>query len=415
MENKVLLLENIDFFGRAIKYRLETQLGCRVLWFKSLEKFIDKKSNLTNIKLAIIDNNITGSNDNHILKLFYSNNIPIILLSDNINHNIQEKIWNFNIIDYVLIGTNHSLESIIDVTYRYFTNDSTGIMIVDESKDSRNHLKKLLKTHRYTVYEASSSSECLEILNDNFNKIQLIITDHNLPTLNGVKLTSEIRESYPLDRLAIIGISCQGNHTLQIQFIKNGANDFLSEPIINELLYCRITQNLKIVEYFRKIKDLAITDQLTKLNNRHFLKETGNLIFENAQRHKLSLIAGMIDIDDFKLVNDTYGHDAGDIVLKEISNEFKKYVRKSDIVIRYGGEEFLILGNNLNPSLADKFFNTLRLLISRKIIDIGTQKISITISIGLCTTLGESLEEIINIADKNLYIAKTNGKNRVCS
>lgn len=415
MENKVLLLENIDFFGRAIKYRIETQLGCRVLWFKSLEKFVDKKINLTNIKLGIIDNNISSSNDSHILKICYNNNIPIILLSENITHNIQEKIWKFNIIDYVLIGTNHSLESIIDVTYRFFNNHTIGIMIVDESKDSRNHLKKLLKKHRYTIYEASSSYECLEILNDNFNKIQLIITDHNFPTLNGVKLTSEIRESYPLDRLAIIGISCQGNHTLQIQFIKNGANDFLSEPIINELLYCRITQNLKVVEYFKKIKDLAITDQLTKLNNRHFLKETGSLIFENAQRHKLSLIAGMIDIDDFKLVNDTYGHDAGDIVLKEISKEFKKYVRKSDIVIRYGGEEFLILGNNLNPSLADKFFNTLRLLISRKIIDIGTQKISITISIGFSATLGESLEDIINNADKNLYIAKTNGKNQVCS
>lgn len=415
MDNRILLLESSDFFGRAIKYRLETKLGYQVLWYKTLNKFINPPHDMSKITLAIIDYTLTDSSDGEILNLCHENNIPIILLSDEITHHIQEKIWNLKVIDYVLKGTNHSLDSVVDVTSRYFNNSSIGILVVDDSIESRNHLKKLLKMHRYTVYEASSSEEALDVLNDNYNKIQLVITDHNMPELDGLSLTSQIRKSYPVDRLSIIGISSQGNHTLKIQFIKSGANDFLGKPFISELLYCRITQTLKVVEYFQKIKDLAIIDQLTKLNNRHFLKETGSLFFENARRHKLSLVAAMIDIDDFKKVNDTYGHDAGDVVLKEISTVLKDYVRKSDLVIRYGGEEFLILGNNLDPNHADKFFNTLRTTISRKQIEIGSDTISVTVSIGLCTLIDDTLEQSINKADIKLYEAKTTGKNKVCS
>ncbi|QEN03705.1 diguanylate cyclase [Thiospirochaeta perfilievii] len=414
MDKRILLLEKNDLFGRAIKYKIESQDEYQVIWYKTYDKFIEAGHDYRKIQLGIIDYNIPDSNDGKILEYFHEIKIPLVLLSEKITHDIQEKIWSLKVIDYILTGNNNSLDSIVDVTNRFFNNPNIGILAVDNSKESRRHLKKLLKLHRYTIYEASTGGEALEILNDNFDKIQMVITDYMVDDIDGLQLTEIIRERYPMDRLAIIGISDRGNHTLKIQFIKNGANDFLSKPFISELLYCRITQNLKVIEYFKQIKELAVIDQLTKLNNRHFLKETGSYLFENARRHDLSLVTAMIDIDDFKYINDTYGHDAGDIVLKEVSLELKSSVRKSDLVIRFGGEEFLIIGNNLDPNRAKEFFEHILKKISERKIYIGKQRITVTVSIGVCTKMKDSLEEIIVSADKKLYIAKSKGKERVC-
>ncbi len=414
MDVRILLLENSDFFGRAIKYRIETQLGFQVIWYKSLKKFKESGHDYSKIDLGVVDYKLPDSNEGEILNFCHDKEIPIVLLANEITHDIQEKIWTLKVIDYILTGKNYSIDSIIDVTKRYFNNPFIGILIVDNSAESRKHLNQLLSMHRYKIYEAKTGREALDILSDNYDKIQMVITDYIIEDIDGIKLIEKIRKSYPIDRLAIIGISAQGNHTLKIQFIKSGANDFLTKPFISELLYCRITQNLKFVEYFKQIKDLAVIDELTQLNNRHFLKETGVFFFENAKRHNLSLVTAMIDIDDFKNVNDTYGHDAGDLVLKEVSGLLKTYVRKSDLVIRFGGEEFLIIGNNLAPDNAKTYFDKLRELVGNKKINLGRDKISVTISIGVCISDKDSLDEIIVSADKKLYIAKSLGKNRVC-
>lgn len=414
MDIRILLIEKSNFFGRAIKHRLETDLDSQVIWYRETEEFLSASHDLSKIDMVIVDYKVDSVSCTTVLNRSHQFNIPIILLADHITHDLQERIWSLKVIDYILKGYNHSVDSITDICKRYFNNHNTGILIVDKSSESRLHLRQLLEMHRYKIYEADNISQTLEVLNANFERIQMVITDHTEPDLDGLELTINVRKNYSMDRISIIGISSQGNHALKVQFIKSGANDFLSKPFISELLYCRIVQNLKVVEYFQQIKDMAIIDQLTRLNNRHFLKETGTLIFENAKRHSLSLITAMIDIDNFKMVNDTYGHDAGDIVLKEISVMLKEFVRKSDLVVRYGGEEFLILGNNLDKEYAERFFNDLRTTIEKKRIKIARKTISITVSIGLCIEMRENLEKQINQADKKLYEAKTTGKNKVC-
>ncbi len=414
MDERILLLESNFFLGRSIKYGIETKLGFQVLWYKSYEQFISTNHDFNKIDLAIIDYDISRNDENKVLDYCHSENVPIVLLADTITHDIQEKIWTLKIVDYILKGNNYSLETVFDITKRFFNNPEIGVLVVDNSLESRDHLRSLLSLHRYKIFETDNSYNAIEIINDNFNTISVVLIDYDLKDKNGLELTAEIRKQYPVDRLAIIGISAQGNHTLKISFIKNGANDFLSKPFISELLYCRITQNIKIIEYFREIKQLAVIDQLTTLNNRHFLKEIGGYFFENAKRHKLSIVAAMIDIDDFKLVNDTYGHDAGDTVLKEISMELKHFMRKSDIVIRFGGEEFLILANNLDTKIAMDFFNNLRVLIEHREIELSDKKINVTVSIGISYRQSDTLEELIINSDKKLYEAKATGKNRVC-
>lgn len=413
MKQRVLLVENNEYFGRAVKHKIETILDYQVLWYHTLDNLIKDDLDYTYIDLALVDYELPNSENGEVFNICHQNKIPTILLSSEITNEVQERIWSLKIIDYIIKGSHHSIDSIIATLKNFFNNPNVGILIVDNSIESREHLKKLLSTHRYKVFEANDITETLKALKEN-SCIHLVITDHLIPDLNGLELTIEIRKKYPIDRLSIIGLSAQGNHALKIQFIKNGANDFLNKPFISELIFCRITQNLKIVEYFHQLKKLALLDQLTNLNNRHFLRETGQIIFENAKRNGIFLVIAMIDIDNFKQVNDTYGHDAGDIVLKRIASILKESIRKSDIAIRYGGEEFVIVGNNFNPKNALAFFNKLRMKIKNTNILINDINITVSVSIGLCLDKLETLEHMINKADSNMYEAKTTGKNRVC-
>ncbi|MBN2618939.1 MAG: diguanylate cyclase [Spirochaetales bacterium] len=413
MSKRILFIEKSDFFGRATKYKLETTTDFQILWYRSNMEYVTGNHDYTLLDMAIIDYNEGDTYTNSMLDICFKNKIPIVLLASKITPTLQEKMWSLQAIDYIIKGYNYSIDNIIDIITRYFSNNTSGILLVDNCIESRKHLKKLLKLHRYRIFESSNETESLEILKEHQEIIKLVIVGHNDPELNGLELTSEIRRHYSMDKLAIIGVSLQGNHSLMVQFIKSGANDFISKPFISELLYCRVIQNIKVVEYFNKIKELAIIDPLTGLNNRHFIKEAESIIIENSKRHNLVICGAMIDIDDFKAINDTWGHDAGDIVLKEISKVLKNSIRKSDIIIRYGGEEFLIIGNNLDPIHAEKFFNKLRVTIENLKINIGKKIVNVTISIGVCTTEEDNLEQIINIADKKLYEAKNSGKNRV--
>lgn len=413
MDKRILLIESSNFFGRAVKHKIETMLDSKVIWFEDNNKFNSANIDIKKIDIAIINYNIPESDNTEIINLCFSNSISTLILTQEITNDIQEKIWSFKILDYILKGSSNSVDNIIDTLRRFFNNPTTGILIVDNSIESRNHLKGLLDKHKYLVFEAQSGEEALELLKVN-PSISLVITDHLTPNLDGLRLTSEIRKTYPLDRLAIIGISAQGNHSLKIQFIKNGANDFLNKPFISELLFCRLTQNLKIVEYFHKLKDLALLDQLTKLNNRHYLRETGQLMFENAKRNGGLFAIAMLDIDDFKVVNDTHGHDAGDLVLKNVAKILKQTIRKSDMAIRYGGEEFVIVANNFNPKNALTFFNKLRIKINNSRINVEGEELQISVSIGICIERMDRLEDMINCADARMYDAKKSGKNRVC-
>jgi diguanylate cyclase (GGDEF)-like protein len=121
----------------------------------------------------------------------------------------------------------------------------------------------------------------------------------------------------------------------------------------------------------------------------------------------------MIDIDDFKTINDNYGHDIGDMVLHRVSEILKHGFRESDIVVRYGGEEFCVLITNAQPSNAGVPFEKARLRISAAEINLEEETLRITVSIGVCSQIGESLQSMISSADQLLFEAKKAGKNRV--
>ena len=163
------------------------------------------------------------------------------------------------------------------------------------------------------------------------------------------------------------------------------------------------------------LRESSLSDPMTGLNNRRFLEEYVETLVANVHRRKAALSIMMLDLDYFKMVNDTYGHDAGDAVLKALSKVLRQAVRASDLVIRYGGEEFMILLQDTTSENADIVAENIRASVEKLEVQAGNVRIKKTISIGLADfpTDSETFWQAVKFADVALYQAKDSGRNRV--
>jgi diguanylate cyclase (GGDEF)-like protein len=168
-----------------------------------------------------------------------------------------------------------------------------------------------------------------------------------------------------------------------------------------------------MIEFMEHVRQVSNRDYLTDLYNRRYFFESGQLLYANALRNHLKLAIAMLDLDHFKQINDMHGHKAGDAVLQHVAWMLKKRFRQSDLVARFGGEEFCILATNMDERHVYRIFDEIRATLAGASIPVETTNIVITASIGVCTTLKRSLDEMITAADALLYQAKRQGRNRI--
>ncbi|MEA5509608.1 sensor domain-containing diguanylate cyclase [Crocosphaera sp. UHCC 0190] len=173
-----------------------------------------------------------------------------------------------------------------------------------------------------------------------------------------------------------------------------------------------IETHLALLYKNQELENIANKDWLTQLYNRRYFFIVGEKFYQNAKRRNLFLSISMIDIDFFKNINDNYGHDGGDFILKEFSKILIKNTRKADIVSRFGGEEFCILLTNCNLENAILVCERIRKELEINKFEYQTNKISVTISCGISSVLEGSLEKMVNKADAMVYKAKKNGRNQ---
>ena len=234
-----------------------------------------------------------------------------------------------------------------------------------------------------------------------------------MPNMNGHELTFKIREKFKKDQLAIIAISSLDKQETITKFLRFGANDFIHKPFSDNEIVTRINANLELLELFSQIKDLANKDFLTGLYNRRYFFDAGKPMFSKARRKKKEIAVAMLDIDHFKHVNDTYGHDIGDIAIKEVKNILEGVLRSSDLIARFGGEEFCILLEDITQEDTLLVFEKIRKIFEEN--EIVTPKVTIkyTVSIGISFGLGKNLDAMIKHSDDGLYISKETGRNKL--
>jgi diguanylate cyclase (GGDEF)-like protein len=235
--------------------------------------------------------------------------------------------------------------------------------------------------------------------------------------MNGFELVPKIRELYSKEDIAIIGLS-SSDRNVSARFLKLGANDFLSKDFIKEEFYARITQNLRNVRLVQRLRSIAMTDHLTGLFNRRFFFEEAKKQIAQAKRQKSNVFVAMMDIDFFKKVNDTYGHQIGDEVLVDFSSRIKHSVSSKltgCVAARFGGEEFVILCAGLSD--ASEFVGALeefRTDVEENPVDCGSVTVPYTVSIGIALSdTSDYLDAMIKNADNSLYEAKENGRNQI--
>ncbi|MGL5325083.1 MAG: diguanylate cyclase, partial [Aeromonas sp.] len=309
------------------------------------------------------------------------------------------------VLDYIIKDSRFSAQYTVSMVRRLSNNRSIEVMVVEDSMMSRHHIANLLRRQLLTVFEAESGQQALQLLREH-PAIRLIVTDYLMPQMDGIELVRQLRDLYDKQSLAILGLSSSEDKTLSARFIKLGANDFLSKPFTPEELYCRVGHNLETLELMDTIRDTANRDYLTNLYNRRFLFEHANKWLKQQPQ----LTACLLDIDHFKRVNDQYGHQVGDIVLKLVAGKLMEYF-KDDLVARLGGEEFCIISKQKRFSYLLEQLELFRVAMSREEIRVDSTTFSITISFGITNSPAEEIGTLLNDADQLLYQAKHAGRN----
>lgn len=196
--------------------------------------------------------------------------------------------------------------------------------------------------------------------------------------------------------------------------------DYIQQPINKDILVVRIKSLLKIKEYHDKINEVSTTDELTGLHNRKYLQERLDAEISRARRYKTPLSCLLFDIDFFKVVNDMYGYEWGDVLLRNLSDKLKNMIRKEDVLTRYGDEEFIVILPNTSEDNAFLFAERFRRDIEKmEFIPAGEEeRHPITVSGGISTypclkNVEEDANTVIRYAEHALYNAKKRGKNKI--
>ena len=410
---RILVVEDSRAMGNLLRAKIESDLGMDVTIvpsYQKAEQLIEKDP--TAFVAALLDLVLPDAPQGEIVDLVVAKGIPSIVFTGDFTARTQETIWGKGVADYVLKEGCRNLDYVVALIRRLQRNKSVTVLLVDDSNTFRRYIRRLLETHQYRVLEARGGTQALALL-EATPQVSLVITDYNMPKMDGFELARRIRSRYSREDLAIIGISAEGQEKVSARFIKAGANDFINKPFSVDEFYCRLTQNIELIECIRALREASIRDPLTGLyNRRHFFDAAAHLC-ANVKRRHLTGVLAMIDIDHFKQVNDSYGHHTGDLVLQHLSSLLQQRFRESDIVARLGGEEFCVFASNMDPRQAHRLFDELRAAIEQSEVLSDDAHIRLTVSIGLSTDAARPLDILLREADENLYEAKRSGRNRV--
>ena len=294
------------------------------------------------------------------------------------------------------------------------------LLIVDDRKSSSERIMQALSPHHAVTIEANAQEAMFKAAEDN---VDVIIVSLGLLGYDALRLCSQIRALERTRNLPILVIADLEDRQRVLRGMELGINDWLSRPVDRNELLARVRTQLRQKRYADSLREkvqqsieLALFDPLTGLNNRRFLESHLSTMLENARMRRSPLTLMILDIDHFKRVNDTYGHDSGDEVLKGFADRLRGIIRGGDLLCRLGGEEFVIVMPGVNVVAATRIAERARQAIEQEAFVMATsgQVINITTSIGLAERRDDNdPHQLYRRADQALYRSKAEGRNRV--
>ncbi|HEX8048253.1 PleD family two-component system response regulator [Rhizobium sp.] len=300
--------------------------------------------------------------------------------------------------------------------------DETGhVLLVDGRANSQERIIRALKP----IAEVTATSDPQAALFEAAEKpFELVIVNSNFDDYDPLRLCSQLRSLERTRFLPVLLVTEQGADEMIVRALDLGVNDYIVRPLDPNELVARSLTQIRRKRYNDRLRasvqhtiELAVTDALTGLNNRRYLDNHLKILFNRSLARGRPLSILITDIDRFKLVNDTYGHDAGDEVLKEFAARIRSTVRGADLACRYGGEEFVVVMPDTPPEVAAAVAERLRAAVETVPVTLRESgaALNITASFGISSRLDsiEAPEQLMKQADLALYEAKKAGRNRV--
>ena len=295
------------------------------------------------------------------------------------------------------------------------------VLIVDDRAASHERIAAVLAKEHTVEVETDPSEALFRAAEGNYD---LLIVSLDLTNFDALRLCSQVRSLDRTRNIPILAVTEPDNSARMLRGLEIGVNDYLMRPIDKNELLARARSQVRKRRYAERLRDnvqmsieMAITDALTGLFNRRYMESHLGSLIEQAIARGKPLTALVIDIDYFKSINDTHGHDAGDDVLREFALRIKRSIRGIDLACRCGGEEFVVVMPETDMAVAAMVAERLRRRIAADpfVIQQGAGSVPVTISIGIAGLRGkdDSAAALVKRADQALYRAKRDGRNRV--
>jgi two-component system cell cycle response regulator len=295
------------------------------------------------------------------------------------------------------------------------------VLLVDDRRSSYQRIAEIIETEHRVDVEPDPNNALFRAAEGNY---ECVIVSLGLENFDGLRLCSQIRSLDRTRTTPVLALADSEDSARIARGLEIGINDYVVRPIDKNELMARVRTQVRRKRYTERLRDnvqlsieAAITDALTGLYNRRYMEtHLGTLVDQAAARGKPITVL-VLDIDFFKSINDNYGHDAGDDVLREFAIRVRKSIRGIDLACRYGGEEFVIVMPETDMAVAATVAERLRRRIATEPfpVDQGRKSLEVTISIGLAglETADDSAAALLKRADQALYRAKRDGRNRV--
>jgi two-component system cell cycle response regulator len=297
------------------------------------------------------------------------------------------------------------------------------VLVVEDHAVTAERIAAAL-SRQHTVAIAADPQEALFRAAE--GKFDLLMVSIDLKHYDGLRLVGQIRSLERTRYMPILLIADTDQKARLLRGLDLGANDYLLRSADKNEMVARVRTQVRRRRFTERLRDnvqqsmeLAVTDALTGLYNRRYMESHADSLVERAAARGKPLSVLMVDIDHFKTINDTYGHNAGDDVLREFSDRLRSCIRGIDLACRHGGEEFVVVMPDTDLGVANKVAERIRRRIAGEPFPIerGSRSVEVTISVGLAGRIGpqDSCALIMKRADSALYRAKRNGRNRVVS
>ncbi len=409
---RIIVVDNSPSLAGHIRTRLESELGTSCNVASTLSELEGQLRNGGEpFSVAVCGLVLADSRHGSGVDRLLSAGIPTIVFTGIRDEETRREMLARQIVDYVYKDVPEALDEVETLVRRVLRNPSIRVLVVEDSLAQRQELATLLRRQNLSVVASPHPKEALEVLHTDDGALKLAIVDYFMPEMDGIQLTRAMRELRPRGTLAIIGLSVASDDSLPVQFLKAGADDFLLKPFAVEALNTRVSLHLDMVETVAALHRQSTCDYLTGLSNRRLFFAEAPMLVESARQARRKVAIGMIDIDDFKAVNDRHGHEAGDAVLLRIADVLRSIDPQPTLAARFGGEEFCVLLTGERDAFG--YFDRIRRTVESDVVEAGNGGIGCTVSIGIATASNLNVDALISTADRLLYQAKRKGKNRV--